>query len=282
VPTGKKSSTWKLDNKYFDYHFFLRRAAQVVAREGKTQILTAKLAEIAALIDEYVTYRLFGQKIDFSQPENYQVLNFTLVFDHVVENVRRMILKATEEAQYEVRRGVWRRLSDVDKIYVRESRSVETDRSIYPRLAYAVKGGGFERDFMEETLNTSSEVLSYAKLDRKHRLLIPYRDPNAIYREYEIDFIVKTPEAIYLLETKSDRDIDLPVVAIKARAAQAWCENASGLEPPGDLPQPMHWEYLIISEKLFHSNRGLGFAALAPLCRALRDKLITQQQGKLF
>ena len=282
VPTGKKPSTWKLDNNYFDYNFFLRRAAQVVAREGKTQILTAKLAEIAGLTDEYVTHRLFSQEIDFSRPENYQVLNFTLVFDHVVENVRRAILKATEEAQYEVRRGVWRRLSDVDKVYVRESRSVETDRSIYPRLAYAVKGGGFERDFMGETLNTSSEVLAYAKLDRKHKVVIPYRDPDAIYREYEIDFIVKTPEVVYLVETKADKDIDLPVVAIKARAAQAWCDNASGIEPPDDLPQPTDWEYLLISEKLFHSNRGLGFGALVPHCQALRDKVIAQQQGKLF
>ncbi len=282
VPTGRKSSTWKLDNKYFDYNFFLRRAAQAVAQEGKTKILTAKLAEIAALVDEYASHQLFGKDIDFSQPENYQALNFTLVFDHVIQHVRQAIIAATETAQYEVRRGVWRRLSDVDKIYVRESRSVETDRSIYPRLAYAVKAGGFERDFMEETLNTSSEVLSYAKLDRKHKLFIPYRDPDAIYREYEIDFIVKTPEMVYLVETKADKDIDLPVVAIKARAAQAWCENASGIEPPDDLPQPTDWEYLLISEKLFYSNRGLGFGALVPQCQALRDKVIAQQQGKLF
>ena len=165
---------------------------------------------------------------------------------------------------------------------VRESRSVETDKCIYPRQSYSAVGGGFERDFMAEILNTSPEVQAFAKPTRKHQLIIEYRDADGITRPYEVDFIVKTAEAVYLVETKADKDLDSPGVALKARAAQAWCESATGVPPPDDLAQPTQWEYLLLSEGLFKGNRGLSFEALVPLCRALRDKVIAQQQGKLF
>lgn len=283
VDTGTRARTWKLDNQYFDFAFFLRQASHAIATAGKgSPILTAKYADIAALVDEYVSNYLFGQPIDFSPPENYHVLNFTLVFDHVVQHMRRAILTACEQAQYSVRQGMWRRLSELKRIMVRESHSIEADKCIYPRQGYSAIGGGFERDFMLEILNTSPEVIAFVKPARKHGLIIEYRDPDGITRPYEVDFLVHTPEIIYLVETKADKDLYTPSVALKARAAQAWCESASGIPSPEDLPQPTQWEYLLLSEGLFKANRGLSFEGLIPLCQALRERVIAQQQGKLF
>ena len=87
---------------------------------------------------------------------------------------------------------------------------------------------------------------------------------------------------MYLVETKVDRDIDTANVAVKSRAAVAWCEQASKVFPPSDYNQPQEWEYLLLSEGLFKQNQGLGFEALTPLCRGLRDQIIAQAQGKLF
>lgn len=290
--TGTKAKTWKLDNRYFDYNQFLRQAANAVALSGRGKtdaILSARKAEIAALMDDYVSHYLFGQAIDFNLSENDNVLNYSPVFDHVVKEIRQAILKMIEGAQFEVRQGVCKRLSELKRLLVRESKSVETSKSIYPRLRYQDHGGRFERDFMLEVLNPSPEVLAYCKLDRKHGLVIPYRDTGGIQRSYEVDFLIKAQDAVYLLETKADRDMDSPGVGLKAAAAQAWCETASTVPPPSDLPQPQHWEYLILSEDLFKSNRGLGFDGLLPLCRALREQVIhryrqtqAQQEGKLF
>jgi type III restriction enzyme len=84
VETGKKTKTWKLDNEYFDYSFFLRQASRAVATKGKESILTAKQVEIAEIIDDYVSEYCFGELIDFTKQENYSVLNYILVFDHIV------------------------------------------------------------------------------------------------------------------------------------------------------------------------------------------------------
>jgi len=281
VESGKKTKTWKLENEYFDYSYFLRQASRAVAMRGKTSVLTAERARIAELIDDYVSEYYFGEDIDFTRPENYTVLNYSPIFEDIVQKGHQAVVRLMEGYKYEVK-GVWGKLSDVPRVMVRESKSVETDKSIYPRLGFEAKGGGFERDFMLNALNPSAEVLSYAKLDRKHKLKIMYRDETGITRNYEVDFIVKTAGKNYLVETKADRDINNPNVAVKVRAAQAWCEQASTVAPPEGLKQEQGWEYLIISESLFKDNRGLGFEALVPMCQALRDKILAQAENKLF
>ena len=282
VETGAKTKTWKLDNDYFDYSHFLRQASRAVATRGKTSILSAKQAEIAEIIDEYVLEYCFGEHIDFSSPENYPILNYQPVFDHIVETISKAIIKLIEGYKFEVKKGIWGKLSDVPRIMVRESKSVETERSIYPRNGYQPKGGGFERDFMREVLNNSADVLAFAKLDRRHKLKITYRDETGILRNYEVDFIVKTTDKMYLVETKADKDIPNLNVAVKVRAATAWCEQASLVPSPEEMKQSQEWEYLILSESLYKSNKGLSFEALAPFCRGLRDNIIAQAQSKLF
>lgn len=281
IESGKKTKVWKMDNEYFDYSHFLRQASRAISVRGNSPILTAQRSKITELIDDYVSERCFGESIDFAKPVNYCILNYTLVFDHIIQTIHQAIIRLIEGYKYEAK-GIWGRLSDVSRIMVRQSKSVETDKSIYPRLGYQARGGGFERDFMLDVLNPSADVLSYAKLDRRHKLKITYRDHTGILRGYEIDFIVKTQDKVYLVETKADRDIDSPNVAVKARAAVAWCEQASTISPPKGSAQPQAWEYLLLSESIFKKNRGLSFGALIPFCRGLRDSVLAQAESKLF
>ena len=282
TPTEKKTKIWKLENKYFEYNQFLSRAAQAVAKERNTHILTGHLAEITAIIDDYVSNYFFGEAIDFSDPRNYQVLNFALIFDQVVNSVRNAILKLIGDINYETS-GIWKKLSDVGRIMLRENYSVESSKCIYPRQGFSSVGGGFERDFMREVLEPSVDVKAYAKLDKKHTLRIPYRDEHGILREYEVDFVVKTTDKMYLVETKADRDLDKTTTAIKAKAAQSWCRNAS-LTRPVDrevegIEQPPQWEYLLLSESLFNTNRGQSFESLVPLCRVLTNQIIARENS---
>src|SRR3990167_408440 len=87
VETGVKTRVWKLDNDYFDYSHFLRQASRAVVTRGKTPTISAKQAEIAEIIDTYVSERCFGECIDFPKPENYPILNYQPVFDHIAETI---------------------------------------------------------------------------------------------------------------------------------------------------------------------------------------------------
>jgi type III restriction enzyme len=271
--TGKRTKTWKFDTNVFNYNMFLAKAAHAVAEEGKTTILSGHFAEIALIIDEYVSKYLFQDEINFEDSRNCIVLNYILIFNFIIEQVRKAILLRLGEMKYEYI-GRWRKLSDVPRLMLRGKNSIETWKAIYPRQGFSAKGGGFEKCFMDNVLEQSSEVLSYAKLDKRHALLIPYRDEYGILREYEVDFVIKTNDKMYLVETKADKDLYEATVLLKAKAAHTWCLNASRVSPIEDMLQPKDWEYLVLSEGLFKANSGLGFDMFVPLCKELRNRMI--------
>jgi hypothetical protein len=271
--SGKKTKSWKFDTTIFSYTMFLSKVSQIIAEEGKTTILSGHLSTIAQLADEYVSSFMFGEEIDFEDPKNCIVLNNVLIFDFIVDQIRRAILVKIGDLKYEYA-GSWRKLSDVTRLILRQNNSVETNKTIYSKQAYSAKGGGFERDFMSNILEQSSEIKAYAKPDRRHALRIPYRDEYGILREYEVDFLVMTNEKIYLVETKADKDLNNPTVLLKAKAAYSWCVSASKLNSSKVTTQPRQFEYLILPDRLFKENSGLGFDMFVPLCREVRNRAI--------
>ena len=282
LETNTRADTWELRDKYFDYSHYLRTVARAIATEGKTQVLTGRLAEIAELVDDYTSHRLFGKTLDFNSPDNYKVLAYRPIQDHVTGMFRSILADMLGQPRYEVRRGIWRRVSDLPRIFVREEYCVQAHKCIYPRVGFPARNGGFEGDVMGGLLDSSGEVRAWCKLQRKHDLHIAYRDPSGLLRTYEADFLVRTDDCCYLLETKSDDYLTHPTVGVKTRAAKLWCESISGIRPE-DVAQPEAWEYLLLNEGTYYANRGCSFAALAPAMRRVRDQVIAQQfHGSLF
>ncbi|KKT48629.1 MAG: hypothetical protein UW40_C0037G0008 [Parcubacteria group bacterium GW2011_GWF2_44_17] len=286
VETGGKIKTWKLDNKYFDYSHFLRQATIAVASDKGAHILTGYMSDITGIIDGYVSNYLFGGEIDFQKAENYTVLNYTPLFDFVVGSVKRALLDGLGAIQYEVKTGRIGKLSDAKKIYVRSSFAVPVERCIYPLSAYSRCGEGFEKKFMEETLDKSAEVEAFGKIqERKHPLNISYRDKDGIKHDYFPDFIIKTKDKMYVVETKAEDEMQKAegngknLIVLKARAAVSWCKTASQVSLPN---QPQEWEYFMLSDKTFKENKQLGFDALAGFGRLDLERLLASEAGKLL
>ena len=214
------------------------------------------------------------------------MLNYAPLFDFTVGSVKRVLLDSLGAIQYEVKAGKIGKLSDVKKIYVRESLSVPVERCIYPLSAYSRRGEGFEKKFMEETLDKSGEVEAFGKIQqRKHPLNIYYRDKDGIKRDYFFDFIIKTKDKMYIVETKAEDEMQKAegngknLIVLKARAAVSWCKTASQVSLPN---QPQEWEYFMLSEKTFKENRQLDFDSLAGLGRLDLERLLLSEAGKLF
>lgn len=278
LETETRAKTWELEQDYFDYNYFLQRIARNVTQSSKMSHLTALISEIAALVDEYVGTVMFKQNIDFTDPDNYKVLQSQRVIDAVTNVVRVAIQEATGNLQYQPG-AVWRSLSDIARLFMRQSNIVQVYRCIYPYQGVQSIKGGFERRVINKLLNPSPEVLAFAKLDRKHDLTIAWRDERGIQRKYEPDFVVKTSDTIFLFETKGDHLIGDPSTALKAQAAVAWCKSASTVKPPRD--QPQQWEYVILKQSVFEANDGASFSSLLPIMQMERDALIAGLYGEL-
>ncbi len=77
-------------------------------------------------------------------------------------------------------------------------------------------------------------------------------------RKYEPDFVVETESAIYMVETKSQRDMGAKNVAKKTEAALTYCANATMFTTSnGGKP----WKYLLIPHDAVMHN--MSFDGLA-------------------
>jgi len=281
--TDEVLGQWKLDAAVFDYSYFLHAVAAELSVDDRNPTLSGRKAEMMGLIDRYVSDRLFGRSIDWDLPENYRMLAFSHLYDFVVRVLKQAIGDSISRIDfYAGPEATWRNVSDVRALLMRESNSTETRKAIYPRMAFSVRGGGFEREFMERVLNPSFEVRSFVKLDRRHQFVIPYRSESGVLREYEPDFVVRTQDSMYLVETKADKDLELPNVRVKARASLAWCEAASLVTVPEQIGQPQKWEYLLISESMVRERQNQPFEHLAIAGRQKSEEVTRFMEGRLF
>jgi type III restriction enzyme len=77
-------------------------------------------------------------------------------------------------------------------------------------------------------------------------------------RQYNPDFVVETADAIYMIETKKEGDIDTPDVQDKARAAIEYCKHATDYTSKND-GKP--WKYVLIPHGSVQLNMSFGFLA---------------------
>ena len=71
---------------------------------------------------------------------------------------------------------------------------------------------------------------------------------------YFPDFLVRTPESIYLVETKAQQQASHPNVQRKRKAAATWCERINGLSPYDRSGRA--WHYALVGESLFYDWRS--------------------------
>ena len=77
-------------------------------------------------------------------------------------------------------------------------------------------------------------------------------------RQYNPDFVVETAEAIYMIETKKEGDIETPEVQDKARAAIEYCKHATDYTSKNN-GKP--WKYVLIPHGSVQLNMSFGFLA---------------------
>jgi type III restriction enzyme len=93
-------------------------------------------------------------------------------------------------------------------------------------------------------LDEADDVLAFAKNEIAVHFDMEYVSEKGGLRSYRPDFIVRTPDCNYIVETKGWEDLE---VARKDRRATQWCKDATGLSGQA-------WQYLKVREGLFNSQ----------------------------
>jgi len=230
--------------------------------------LQVHTAELTGWLDDYIWSRLFGTAFNPHDGERWRVLLLKPVVDHLTRIFGNALREAGQSRPFGDTEVRHRRLSEVKQLLVRESSSVEVGKCIYPRLPYPARNGGLEQRFIHWA-QADSHVEAFCKIsETRHDFLrLRYVKEDGLPAFYSPDFLVRTADAIYLVETKAQQQVVHPDVQRKRRAAVAWCEHINTL--PAELRSGRPWHYALLGEELVAEWQNKS-ARLAELLAATR------------
>src|SRR3989304_3591361 len=236
-PDTKYRTEWELEESNFSYSVFLRNTVKGIIGSSRGRAWLTRFApDITGIVDQYVSDDLFGKKIDFCLDDNVKRLRNQQIFNFVVTEVRKKLVKFIQNAKSnEIIEAEWTKLSNYKNLKVRMERAIATKKCLYPYVDFPPRGG-FGRKFTENILENDSSVESYVKLNQYvHQFSIPYINQLRHMVPYYPDFIVKTKDAMYIIETKSTKDANTDTdTKRKAIAASERCIQISRIKniPP--------------------------------------------------
>jgi type III restriction enzyme len=236
---------------------------------------------LATALDDYIRERLFDEPFEPFQDEGWRLLLLQPVLDHVVKVFGLALTESEKHSTSGVTEVRHRRLSEVTKLMVRESASLEVSKCIYTRLAYPTRSGGLERSFIEwAQMDAGVEAFCKISENRHDFARLRYVKDDGLPALYIPDFLVRTADAIYLTETKAQQQVGHPNVQRKLKAATTWCDRINALEP--ELRDGRSWHYALVGESLFHEwrQKGARLDELLAFSRA-RAAPTAQSQGGL-
>ncbi|MCE8424685.1 MAG: hypothetical protein J5U17_02780 [Candidatus Methanoperedens sp.] len=270
-PDTKYRREWELEESNFSYSVFLRNTVKgIISGNRRSAWLTRFSPDITGIVDQYISGHLFGRKIDFNLDENLRRLRNQQVFDFVITEVRKKLMKFIQNARSnEVIEAEWTKLSNFKVLKVRMERAIPTRKCVYPYVDFPPRGG-FERKFTEDVLENDSSVEAYVKLNQYlHQFSIPYINSMGHLVPYYPDFLVRTSDAMYIIETKSTKDANSDIdTKIKAIAASELCIRISKIKNMPPTIQPRNWDYVLIPQNIFEEMEGSGLRSIIERCEA--------------
>ncbi len=210
--------------------------------------------QLLGLLDRYIRQRLFEESFNPFEDENWRVLMLknANITGHIINSINRLIFEIQNSTVISKPIISKRYFSEVSTLNMRENYSLELEKTIYERTAYPTNRGGFERAFLE-FLDSDGKVLKFIKiLEFKHDFAtISYFRDDGLMASYYPDFMVETQNSVFLVETKSDKDLKDINVKQKQKATLDFVKRINSLET--NLRDNKKWTYLLLGETQFYT-----------------------------
>ena len=237
--------------------------------------LQVNTAELAGWIEQYIEQRLFGEPFEPMLDEGWRLLLLQPVLEHITRIFALALIEAEQIEPHGELEVKHRYLSEVPKLMMQEKHSQAVNKCIYQRQGWAARNGGLEQRFIQWA-SVDASVMAFCKIsENRHTFArLRYVRQDGLPAFYCPDFLVRTEEAIYLVETKAQKDVNHPDVQRKLKAAQTWCERINALPP--EHRQALPWHYVLLGEAQFYDWQAkgaklaelLGFARVRPVSSA--------------
>lgn len=270
------------------YNEYLQKLLRIVTmrmdkewRKGGFPMMQIDGAGIVAAVDTFIRKRLFGVAFDPFHDNDWKILlaKNGIVTQHIIKVLSKAIIEAQKNST--VTKAVVQQMpfSMVKVLRMRESYSQPLQKTIYERTPFPTHGGSFEKAFARFVDNDGG-VEAFLKIDEIHHgfAVIYYVRDDGMLATYHPDFIVKTENMIYVIETKGNNMVSDKNVRLKQKATLQWLKRINDL-PKSDR-MGKQWRYILLSEDNFYSLSGSG-ATLEDICQRCAVSL-SAVTGNLF
>ncbi len=264
------------------YNSFIQKIVKAVSvihvnAKGRKQrefpVMQVNSARIAKLCDDYIRHRLFGEEFDPLKDNNWRILLITQhsIIKHIVRNIAQTVYDSMKNIKVTEAKIVKRYFSEIKELRIRENYAITAAKNIYEKIAYPSHSGGFEKEFIE-FIDADSKVKAFVKINEYYddfANIIYIRD-DGMLAHYYIDFMIKACDQIYLVETKSERDMSNQNVKNKRLAAIDWIDKVNELRPEERMN--CTWSYVLLSQNTFEQLKKQG----ATTCEILEYAKLTK------
>lgn len=255
---------------------------RVGARKTRSfPVMQVNQAGLIQVIDEFIRLRLFNQPFNPLEDENWRVLLLSRagITEHLIKEVSKIIYEMQNNVSVEDAVVMKQYFSSVPELRMREKFSLPIVKTIYEKMAYPSNKGELEKNFML-FCDRDSGVNALLKINENYHDFahINYIRSDGILSLYYPDFLVKTNEKVYLVETKAEKDMQQENVLQKRRGTLNWLKRTNELK--SEDRDNREWAYVLLSDNFFYSMQSKGASAqeLLELAKLTEQKLA----GRLF
>ncbi|MFH1175281.1 MAG: DEAD/DEAH box helicase family protein [bacterium] len=243
-------------NEYLEkvLNIVVNRMARVSARKTKSfPVMQINNLEVVKAVDKYIRTKLFKKSFDPFVENNWKILLLKngIVTQHIIKEIAKVIDEMQKNVEVSSAKIEKHYFSEVPNLMVRKNYSLEITKTIYGRLPYPSNKGEFEKALLEYSDRDSNVEAMIKVSEYNHNFAsINYIRTDGLLSLYYPDFIIKTADKIYLVETKSDKDLNDPNVKQKQLATLGWISRINKLNLEDRMGRI--WEYILLGETHFY------------------------------
>jgi len=197
--------------------------------------LPTSFADFYPLVKEYIKTKLFNQEIDLDNPDVLYTLSSLTVQTKLI-NLFVETFKDLTFTEQEVKK--------IGIIKVSEMKPFVWTKLIYPAekciLNYTPCDSNLEVDFAK-WLDQADDVEAFIKIVPRLGFFLEYKSEDNLLRNYYPDFILKTKNGYFLIETKGLKGTE---VEYKDKRALQWCQDITKLTG-------QKWQFIRINQDEF-------------------------------
>jgi type III restriction enzyme len=237
-----------------------------VRKRKEFPVMQINKVEIAKAIDNFIRNKLFKKEFNPFIDNNWRLLLLTQsgIVEHIIGEISKAIYYLQNSVDVCEAKVLKKWFSSVPTLRMRENYCLDIVKTIYEKQAYPSNKGGFEKRFME-FCDTDSNVQAFVRVNENYHdfAKITYLRSDGMLASYSPDFVVRTKDKLYIIETKAQDNLTSANVKLKQLATVDWVERINQLNPEDRMNAI--WGYVLLGEHTFDSMTKKG-ASLPEIC----------------